>query len=115
MPTCKSHRGGVKIHQARAHKTEKPQSFEGRLAVKAVQVSKLEELQKSRPSVYCGEQALDNIFIFLLYLGTVFAANGLQCYDVDARVVIYGDGKMRKTPSHFRLTTYIAKSQATIV
>ena len=83
---CKSQRG-VKIHQARAHKAAKPQAFEGRLADKAVQVSKLIDLQKSRPDVYCGEQILENVFKFQ-YLGSVFAANGLQCYDVDARVAM---------------------------
>ena len=92
---CKSARG-VKIHQVRAHKPEKPQSFQGRLVDKAVQVSKLEELQKSRPDVCCGEQVLENVFRFL-YLGTVFTANGLQCYDVDARVAIAmsRSGKLR--------------------
>ena len=83
---CKSHRG-IKIHQARAHKSLKPHSFVGRLADKAVQVSKLEDLQKTRPDVHCGEQILENVFR-LLYLGTVFAANGLQCYDVSARVAM---------------------------
>ena len=54
---------------------------------KAVQVTKLENLQKTRPDVYCGEKILENVFRFL-YLGTVFTANGLQCYDVDARVAM---------------------------
>ena len=34
-----------------------------------------------------GEQPLDNVFRFI-YLWTVFAAKGLQCYDVDARVAM---------------------------
>lgn len=50
-------------------------------------MSKLEAQQKSRPVVQCGEQNLENVFRFL-YLGTVFAANGLQCYDVGARVAM---------------------------
>ena len=74
---CKSQRG-VKIHQVRTHKAAKPQAFEGRLTDKPVQVSKLIDLQKSRPAVHCGEQILENVFKFQ-YLGTVFAANGLQC------------------------------------
>ena len=92
---CKSLRG-IKIHQSKAHKPEKSQSFEGRLADKAVHVSKLEEMQKNRPTVYCGEERLENVFRFL-YLGTIFAANGLQCYDVDARVtmVMSRCGKLR--------------------
>ena len=57
------------------------------LVDKAVHVSKLEGLQKGRPVVHCGEQELENVFRFL-YLGTVFAANGLQCYDVGARVTM---------------------------
>ena len=54
---------------------------------KAVHVSKLEALQSSRPVVYCGESALENVFIFL-YLGTIFTANGLHFYDVAARVAM---------------------------
>ena len=50
-------------------------------------MSKLKDLQRSRPKVYCGERILENVFKFL-YLGTVFAANGLQCYDVSVRVVM---------------------------
>lgn len=50
-------------------------------------MSKLEELQKSRPTVHCDEKSLDNVFRFL-YLGTVFEENGLQCYDVDVRVAM---------------------------
>ena len=52
-----------------------------------MQVSKLEELQSCRPTVYCGEHILENVFRFL-YLDTIFAANGLQCYDVGARVAM---------------------------
>ena len=83
---CKLIRG-IKIHQSKAHKPTKSQSFEGRLADGAVQVSKMEALQKERPTIYCGDSALDNVFKFV-YLGTIFAANGLQCYDVDARVAM---------------------------
>ena len=83
---CKSQRG-IKIHQSRAHKPEKPQAFDGRLADKAVHIDKLEKLQQSRPTIMCGEEALENIFRFS-YLGTIFAANGLQCFDVDARVAM---------------------------
>ena len=65
----------------------KNQSFEGRLVDKAVHVSKLEKLQQNRPAVHCGEHVLDNVFRFS-YLDTIFAANGLQCYDVGARVAM---------------------------
>ena len=58
-----------------------------RLADKAVQVSKLVDLQKLRSEVHCGEQNLENGVKFQ-YLGTVFAVNGLQCYDIDARVAV---------------------------
>ena len=54
---------------------------------KAVQTSKLVDLQKPSPEVHCGEQILENFFKFQ-YLDTVFAANGLQCYDVDVRVTM---------------------------
>ena len=92
---CKSLRG-IKIHQRKTHKPEKIQSFEGRLVDEAVHVSKLEKLQESRPAVYCGEKILDNVFRFS-YLGTIFAANGLQSYDVDARVTMAmsRSGKLR--------------------
>ena len=50
-------------------------------------MSKLEEQQKCRPVVYCGEERLENVFRFL-YLGTIFAANGLQCYDVEVGVTM---------------------------
>ena len=83
---CKSLRG-VKIHQSRTHKPVKKQSFEGSLVDKAVHVSKLVKLQQNRPAVHCGEHVLDNVFRFS-YLDTIFAANGLQCYDVGARVVM---------------------------
>ena len=69
------------------HKPEKAQSFEGRLVDGAVHVSKLVKLQESRPAVHCDEKILDNVFRFS-YLGTIFAANGLQSYDVDARVAM---------------------------
>ena len=61
--------------------------FEGRLADKAVYTAKLVELQKSRSAVKCGEKSLENVFRFS-YLGSIFTANGLQSYDVDARVTM---------------------------
>ena len=50
-------------------------------------MSKLEELQKDRPVVHCGEKVLENLFRFL-YLDIIFAANCLQCYGVAARVTM---------------------------
>ena len=64
---CKSRRG-IKIHQSRAHKPEKSQVFAGRLVDKAVHVEKLEELQKSRPTIQCGEENLENVFRFQIPL-----------------------------------------------
>ena len=86
---CKSARG-VKIHQSKSHgkndKTiETDQKFAGSLADKAVREKKLEEQQSQRPIIYCEGHALENVFKFL-YLGAVFAADGLQKYDIRVRV-----------------------------
>ena len=67
------------------HKAEKPQSFKGSLADKAVQVKKLAKLQKQRPVVRCEGEELQNVFKFK-YLGTIFAADGKHCYDIEARI-----------------------------
>lgn len=76
---------GVKIHAARAHKAAKEQDFKHRLADRAVQVQKLAAQQVSRPTVTCEDQPLENKFKFK-YLGTIFSADGLQDYDIDARI-----------------------------
>ena len=72
---------------ARAHKAEKEQEFQGRLVDKAVQVQKMIAQQEERPTVKCEGQQLDNVFRFR-YLGTIFAANGSQQFDVDSRIAM---------------------------
>ena len=81
---CASERG-IHIHMSRSHKQEKSQKFQGRLVDKAVQVKKLEKQQEDRPKVSCEGQPLDNIFRFK-YLGTIFAANASQHFDIDSRI-----------------------------
>lgn len=83
---CASERG-IKIHLSRSHRQEKPQEFQGRLVDKAVQVKKLEIQQEERPKVTCEGQPLDNIFRFK-YLGTIFAANASQQFDIDSRIAM---------------------------
>ena len=86
---CKSARG-VKIHRTKAHgKNDKTvqntQNFKGRLADRAVVESKLVDQQSSRPNVLCEGEPLENVFRFP-YLGAIFAADGLQGYDIRARI-----------------------------
>ena len=86
---CRSERG-VKIHVAKSHgkndaTTEVAQSFKGCLADKAVRERKLAEQQELRPKILCEGKELENVFKFG-YLGNVFAADGLQEYDIRARI-----------------------------
>ena len=86
---CRTARG-VKIHRTKAHgkndkTTQQSQNFSGRLADRAVRVRKVEEQQTGRPTVFCEGEALDNVFKFP-YLGGIFAADGLQEYDINVRV-----------------------------
>ena len=85
---CASERG-VKIHISKAHRPnmEKPQDFKGRLADKAVQKLKLEEQQKTRPTVKCENKELENVFQFK-YLGSIFSANAEQEYDLKRRIAM---------------------------
>ena len=83
---CASERG-VRIHMGRAHKEAKQQEFHGRLVDKAVQVQKMEEQQLARPQVMCEGQPLCNVFRFR-YLGTIFAANASQKFDLDSRIAM---------------------------
>ena len=41
--------------------------------------------RRQSPTVFCENQALENVFQFS-YLGSVFAADGLQEYDIRKRV-----------------------------
>ena len=67
------------------HKGERKQEFTHRLADRAVQDNKLAAQQKSRPFVTCEGEKLKNVFKFK-YLGTLFAANGEERFDIDARI-----------------------------
>ena len=89
-PTCNlpcSSERGISIHMGRMHKQEKPQEFKGRLVDRAVQVKKLEKQQEERRQITCEGHQLDNVFRFC-YLGTIFAADGSQQYDVDSRIAM---------------------------
>ena len=85
---CKS-RHGVKIHKARVHDAgvwdQDKQIFKHRLADEAVKVAKMTAQQKLRPCIMCEDSPLENVFKFK-YLGTIFAADGRQCYDIDTRI-----------------------------
>ena len=48
---------------------------------------KVVKQQTTRPTVYCENKTLDNVFKFA-YLGTLFAADGLQKYDIRARMTM---------------------------
>ena len=97
---CKNDRGR-KIHEGRKHKGEKlaedpdkhalgkvrEQEFLHRLADNAVKVVKMKTAQVTRPVVTCKRKKLENLFIFK-YLGTLFAADGRQCYDIKKRIAL---------------------------
>ena len=52
---------------------------------KTVQVKKLTRQQNQRPSIWCEDKEIDNVFKFK-YLGSIFAADGLQEYDIQSRI-----------------------------
>ena len=94
---CRSEHG-IKIHHAKCHKeyshipagfknkyVRPLQDFTNRLADKAVQVEKLAKQQENRPVIRCEGEELENKFKFK-YLGTLFAADGVQDYDIAARI-----------------------------
>ena len=81
---CKSEKG-IKIHKSKAHKLQKEQCFKGRQADRAAQMQKFRNQQKSRPSILCENEPLDNVFSFK-YLGTMFNALADQVMDVKARI-----------------------------
>ena len=76
---------GVKIHKSKAHKGAKKQNFKGSLASNAVKNKKLEKLQETRDIVTLQGKQLENVTLFK-YLGSLFAANGLQQRDIKARI-----------------------------
>ena len=59
--------------------------FDNRLADETVRVMKMEEQQKLCPVVRCENEELENVFKEK-YLGTVFAAEAEQHYDVKVRI-----------------------------
>ena len=46
---------------------------------------KIEAQQDLSPTIYCEVNPLENVFKFV-YLGSVFAADGIQDYDIRVRV-----------------------------
>ena len=101
--TCKNERGR-KIHESRKHKNAVPpdsdnhvlgmaneQDFQYRLADKAVRTKKMKKAQAGKPCVmclfHCGIKTLENVFIFK-YLGTMFAADGMQIHDINRRIAL---------------------------
>ena len=76
-PRCKSPR------QERPDRT----AFKGSLADKAVREHKLAAQQELRPKIFCEGEVLENVFKFG-YLGNLFAADGLQDYDIRARIAM---------------------------
>ena len=88
---CRSQRG-VSIHAAKAHRendktADKAQNFVNSKADKAVRIAKWEEQQSERPKVVCEMEELENVFRFK-YLGTLFAADGEQSFDIKARIAM---------------------------
>ena len=82
----------MKVHIAKAHaandkSVDKMQNFKDTLADEAVKVAKWTEQQKHRPTIFCKGNPLDNVFKFV-YLGSIFAADGKQLYDITARIAM---------------------------
>ena len=79
---------GTKIHYTKVHgKQEKQQVFAGRLADKAVQVKNLMNQQTQRPTIWCEDKEIGNVFKFK-YLGSIFSADGRQEYDIKSRIAM---------------------------
>ena len=97
---------GVKIHKAKQHKARKKQDFKNRLADRAVQDKKLVKQQALRPAITCEGRELENVFLFK-YLGSLFAADGRQRFDIEVRIAKakVRCGKLRKIfdSKHVRL------------
>ena len=73
------------MHDHNDSTKDKAQCFKGRRADQAVKEKKVKDQQNDRPTVFCEDDALENVFKFI-YLGTVYAADGLQDYDIRARM-----------------------------
>ena len=66
---------------------ERVQDFQHRLADYTVQVKKMTKAQAGREPVFCSGEELENVFVFK-YLGTLFAADGRQQYDIKRRIAL---------------------------
>ena len=66
---------------------ERIQDFSNRLADSAVKLNKMKDAQKGRTPIVCAGKNLENVFIFK-YLGTLFAADGRQSYDIKRRIAL---------------------------
>ena len=87
---CKNSRG-VRCHLRHCYhlnvgRDQPAQDFTNRKVEKAARTTKLKEAQKTRPTVQCEGENLENTFLFK-YLGSVFAANGSQEHDVMTSLV----------------------------
>ena len=94
---CKNKRG-VKIHQANScynsrkmqdkyFERKELQNFYGTKAKEAARVTKMVKAQVDKPAVKCEGNPLKNVFRFK-YLGSIFAADGEQKYDIERRAAI---------------------------
>ena len=96
------------IHKARTHKNRigeiyendnlsagllsvDGQEFKGRLADRKVREDKWTAHQELRLAVLCESKPLDNVFK-LEYLGGLFATDGQERFDIEARIVMATKG-----------------------
>ena len=96
--TCRTTRG-VKIHVAKAHgkkdlTVQSAQTFKGSLTEKAVREHNLTAQQELQPKIFCEGEELGNVFKFG-YLDNVYAVDGLQEYDIRARIAMHDNDAMR--------------------
>lgn len=79
--SCNSERG-VKVYTVKTHDkndvtVQNEQVYKGSLTDKEVRIHKIEDQQDQRPTIYCENEDLENVFEFR-YLGGVFAADGFK-------------------------------------
>ena len=80
------------------HKPQKGQTFDGdkvvnvsgqvfknTLADRAVKEKKWRSQQSARPKIQCENVDLEHVYKFT-YLGSIFAADGQECFDINARI-----------------------------
>ena len=63
------------------------QCFRGTKAEEAVRVTKMTDAQAKKPIINCEGEELKNVFKFK-YLGSIFAANGEQMFDIKRRIAL---------------------------